>query len=73
MGKHQASHRDLLAYLDYYYNVFTPGEAADPGLEICYRHGHGYCSERTAWVHYQLALDTDRLEHPGAAKLHTAA
>jgi hypothetical protein len=26
-------------------------------LENCYRNGHGYCCERTAWIHHLLALD----------------
>jgi hypothetical protein len=60
MGRREAGRREFLCYLDHYYKVFAAGEPGDLGLEDCYRLGHGYCRDRTVWVHHRLALDTEK-------------
>jgi hypothetical protein len=61
MGEREESHNDFFRYLDFYQEVFAPTQGEDAGLENCYRRGHGYCSERTAWIHHLLALDLWKL------------
>jgi hypothetical protein len=57
MGLREASHRDFYRYLSYFENSLFAGETPAVDLEASYRRGHGYCSERTAWIHHLLAFD----------------
>lgn len=72
MGLREASHRDFYRYLSHFEN--SPLGAGDPlvDLEASYRLGHGYCAERTAWIHHLLAFDLwasrHRRKDPGLLK-----
>jgi transcriptional regulator with XRE-family HTH domain len=57
IGRREESHHHFFRYLDFYQQVFAPIQETDAGLEHCYRTAHGYCRERTAWIHHLLALD----------------
>jgi hypothetical protein len=56
-GMRERSRDDFFLYLDYYKDIFLPNHPKAISLEECYRSAHGYCGERTAWIHHLLALD----------------
>jgi hypothetical protein len=56
-GMRERSRDDFFLYLDYYKDIFLPDHPEAISLEECYENAHGYCGERTAWIHHLLALD----------------
>jgi hypothetical protein len=57
MGMREASHRDFYRYLSYVESSLFPAGVPAVDLEASYRLVHGYCAERTAWIHHLLAFD----------------
>jgi transcriptional regulator with XRE-family HTH domain len=60
MGRREESHADFFRYLDFeeaHQAELNPAQQAEAGPETCYQRAHGYCRERTAWIHHLLALD----------------
>jgi hypothetical protein len=48
--------REFLNYLETYENRPSIDMIDDTGAEICYRIAHGYCKQRTGWIHHLLAV-----------------
>jgi transcriptional regulator with XRE-family HTH domain len=53
----ERSRDDFFRYLDFYESVFVAMQPQRTSLEKCYLSAHGYCEERTGWIHHLLALD----------------
>jgi hypothetical protein len=56
-GKRDESHQFYYRYLEQQVKLKNAHRDGGTGAEICYERPHGYCAQRSGWIHHLLAND----------------